>query len=219
MLFLEDLLAVLRRWRAKGDRVVLIMDANKNVLHGEMCKQLTQEDLQMREVVQSATVGSGPKTWFRGSESIDGIWVSLEIDVISASYLPFNGSLGDHRPVMADLTMSLMLGKHLKNIAPVQARWLNSKVTRTREAYIKQLEALYQEHGIWDKLEGLAKSADFPVTEEAAQALENLDQLTEKTNARGRKKMPQTRSGPLRIQPTSQGMAGQMSCDHGPPVA
>ena len=57
---------------------------------------------------------------------------------------------------------------------------MNSKVTRTREAYIEQLEALYQEDGVWDKLEGLAKSADFQVTAEAAQALENLDQLTEK---------------------------------------
>ena len=72
-LFREDLLAVLRRWRGKGNRVVLIMDANKNVLHGAMCKQLTREDLRTREVVHSATAGLGPKTWFRYSESIGGI--------------------------------------------------------------------------------------------------------------------------------------------------
>ena len=187
------------------------MDANENVLHGAMCKQLTQEDLQMREVVHSETAGSGPKTWFQGSESIDGIWVSLEIDVIRASYLPFDRSLGDHRPVMDNLTMGSVLAKHLRNIVTVQACMLNSKVTRIREAYIKKLEALYQDHGVWDKLEGLAKSADFPVTLEAARALENLDQnLREKNNARGREKVPQTKRGPLRIQPTSQGMAGQM---------
>ena len=123
--------------------MVLIVDANENVLHGAMCKQLTREDLWTREVVHSATAGSGPKTWFRYSESIDEIWVSSEIDAISASYLPFGGSLGDHRPVITNLTMSLVLGKHLKNIAPVQARRLNSKETITREAYTKQLEALY----------------------------------------------------------------------------
>ena len=87
---------------------------------------------------------------------------------------------------------------------------MNSKVTRTRYAYNEQLEALYQEHGVWDKLEGLAKSADFPVTLEASQALENLDQLTEKKNARGREKVPQTKCRPLRMQPTSQEMAGQV---------
>ena len=112
---------------------------------------------------------------------------------------------------MDNLTMDSVLAKHLRNIVPVQACMLNSKVTRIREAYIKKLEALYQDHGVWDKLEGLAKSADFPVTLEAARALENLDQnLREKNNARGREKVPQTKRGPLRIQPTSQGMAGQM---------
>ena len=40
-LFRYDLLAVLQKWQAKGDRVVLIMDTTKNVLHGAMCKQPT----------------------------------------------------------------------------------------------------------------------------------------------------------------------------------
>ena len=96
------------------------------------------------------------------------------------SYLRFDRLLGDHGPVMANLAMGSVLGKHLKNIVPVQVCRLNSKVTQAREAYIKQLEALYQEHGVWDKLEGLAKSAEFKVILEAAWALENLDQLTEK---------------------------------------
>ena len=64
----------------------------------------------MREVVHSETKGPGPKTWFRGSESIDGIWIFSEIDIIGASYLLFGGSLGDHRPMMADLTMGSVLG-------------------------------------------------------------------------------------------------------------
>ena len=117
----EDLLAVLQRWRARGDRVVLIMDTNKHVMDRVMCKQLTGDDLQMREVVHSETKGPRPKAWFTRSESIDGIWVSSEIDVIGVSYLPFDGSLGDHQLVMADLTMSSVLGKHLNNIVPVRA--------------------------------------------------------------------------------------------------
>ena len=112
---------VLRQWRAHGDRVVLIMDANKNVLHGPIRKQLVKDDLKMREVVHSEMPGAGPKTWFRGSESIDGIWVSSDIEVIRASYLPFDGSLGDHIPVMPDLTMGSVLGKHMKNIVSVSA--------------------------------------------------------------------------------------------------
>ena len=70
--------------------MVLIMDANEHVIDGAMYKQL-----RMREVVHSETRGSGLKTWFRGTEPIDGILVSSEIDVINASYLPFDGTLRD----------------------------------------------------------------------------------------------------------------------------
>ena len=72
----------------------------------------------MRKVTHSETKGPGPKSWSQGKDPIDGIWVSLEIDVTRASYLPFDGTLGDHWPVMADPTMSLVLGKQLNNITP-----------------------------------------------------------------------------------------------------
>ena len=63
-MFREDLLAVLRRWWGKGDRVVLIVDVNEHVINGTMCKQMKGEDLQMRAVVHSETKGTGLKTWF-----------------------------------------------------------------------------------------------------------------------------------------------------------
>ena len=45
----EDLPVVLRRWRGKGDRVVPTMDANEHVIDGAMYKQLTGEDLVVRQ--------------------------------------------------------------------------------------------------------------------------------------------------------------------------
>ena len=63
----------------------------------------------MRKVVHIEAKCIGPKTWFRGKDLTDRIWVSSEIDVIRASYLPFNRTLGDHRSVMADPIMSLVL--------------------------------------------------------------------------------------------------------------
>ena len=71
------------------------------------------------------------------------MWVCSEIDVIGASYIPFDGSLGDHRPVMPDIIMGSVLGKHLENIVTVQVRRLNLKVTWIRESYIEKLEDLY----------------------------------------------------------------------------
>ena len=127
-MFSEDLLMILRRWQEKGDRVVLIMDANKHVIDGAICKQLAGDDRQMKDVVYSETKGQGQKIWFRGKDPIAGIWGSSDIDIIGASYLPFEGTLGDHQPVMVDLIMSSVLGKRLKNIIPPNTLMLNTKV-------------------------------------------------------------------------------------------
>ena len=94
------------------------MDTNKHVINGALCKQLGGEDLQMRDVVHSESKGPGPRNWFQGKDLIGGIWVSLDVDIIGAGYLPFNGTLGGHQPLIADLTMSSAIGKQLKNIAP-----------------------------------------------------------------------------------------------------
>ena len=58
-MFREDLLAVLQRWQEKGDRVVLIIDVNEDVIDGAMFKQLASDDLQMREIVHSETKDQG----------------------------------------------------------------------------------------------------------------------------------------------------------------
>ena len=47
----EDLLAMLRRGRTNGDRVILMMDY-------DLCKQLVVDDLKMHEVIP----GSGAMT-------------------------------------------------------------------------------------------------------------------------------------------------------------
>ena len=76
-----------------------MMDANKNVLDGCLCQALREEDFQMNEAVHSVVPGPGPNTHFRGKDAIDRIWFSSDLDLISASYLPFHADLGNHRPV------------------------------------------------------------------------------------------------------------------------
>ena len=96
----------------------------------------------MNKAVHSVVPGPGPKTHFRGKEAIDGIWFSSDLDLISASYLPFHADLGDHRPVVADFTMESVLGKNLKKIVPPKARRLNSKVKKIRQEYINAFERM-----------------------------------------------------------------------------
>ena len=44
-----------------GDRIDLIMDVNEDVLNDAICKQLKEEDLEMREVVHARTRKGDPR--------------------------------------------------------------------------------------------------------------------------------------------------------------
>ena len=70
-----------------------------------------------------------PKTWFRGSDPIDGIWMSSDLEVIGESYITYHADLGDHHPVVANITIQSLLGVNLPEIPP-QTQWLKSIVKK-----------------------------------------------------------------------------------------
>ena len=145
-MFQEDLLAQLRKWRAGGDNMIPMMNANKDVIDGAMCKQLNKADLNMRELVFSQTRTRDPKTYFKGTVAIDGIWVSEELEVTAVVYLSLNPELGDHRPVVVNITKTSTLGVSGPKIKPSAARRLASKVKRIRQKYIVKLEEEFCKH-------------------------------------------------------------------------
>ena len=102
--------------------MILMINANEDVIDGAMCKQLNRVDLNIKEVVFSQTRARGPKTYFRVSVTIDGIWVSEELEVTAAVYLPFDPELGDHRPVVVNITKASTLGISGPTIKPSAAR-------------------------------------------------------------------------------------------------
>ena len=61
-MFREDLCRELRHWRSLGDQVLLMMDANENVLEGAMVKKMAKPDIGLRAAVHSQVPGHGPKT-------------------------------------------------------------------------------------------------------------------------------------------------------------
>ena len=52
-MFCEDLCAVLWQWRALGDRIILMIDANDIVLDGTLSNMLAEEGIEMKEAVHS----------------------------------------------------------------------------------------------------------------------------------------------------------------------
>lgn len=96
-LFEIDLLNQLRVWRAQGDRIILMMDANDHVLTGKLCRQLTSEGIGLREITKAFHGELCPFTHIRGSRPIDGVWATDDITITGVKWLPFEESPGDHR--------------------------------------------------------------------------------------------------------------------------
>ena len=80
--------------------------------------------------------GKGPNTYFKGSKPIDGIWTTTEIEVTSATYLPYDPELGDHRPVIANLSK------------------------RLGQEYIDRLEEQMRSHKVLNRLQRLQAEAE-----------------------------------------------------------
>ena len=120
---LKQTVTQLRKWRTKGNRMILMIDAHEDVIDGALCKQLHKADLSMNEVFFSETKRKGPKTYFRGSVAIDG-----NLEVMAAANLPFDPELGDHRPVVVNITKTSILEVSGPKIKPTAARRLNSKI-------------------------------------------------------------------------------------------
>ena len=186
-MFRDDLCAALRQWRAIGDRIILLMDANDKVFDGLLSKELMADGIELREAVHSVKPGPGPKTHFRGTDSIDGIWHTPDLELCSASYLPFDSDMGDHRPVLADFTQASVLGVRLPHVAHPAARRLNSKIERIRSKYIKDLEEKFRRYQILERLQKIAADAAFPASREAVEALEKIDKEMTKLMLRAEK--------------------------------
>merc|ERR1712197_219844 len=173
------------------------MDANEHVLEGKLPKVLATRGLW--PAVHSHNGGMGPNTHFRGKDPIDKVWVSKDLVVLGAAYLPFQPYLGDHRPVLLDLCARLVLGSALPRVVPVKARKLNTKVGRIRK---KDIEEKFKYHGIYQKLKALEDVASFPATEEVKGALEAVDKLMTELMASAEANCRLLRTGPYDFSPT-----------------
>ncbi|KAL7459566.1 hypothetical protein ACHAWC_011573 [Mediolabrus comicus] len=182
--FRDSLIEAIVAWRRSRYRVVLMIDANENVLDGSLSKRLAEDDIKMREAVHRAMPrGRGPPTHFRGTRqgngAIDGIFISDDIELISASYLPFDETLGDHRPVLIDIQMRSVLGKELVKIVHPKARRLNSRIPRHRDKYLQKVKEGFKRNKIEKRLRAVETVATFPPTSEVVDSLEMIDRLIE----------------------------------------
>jgi hypothetical protein len=101
----------MKQWRAAGERLVLCLDANENIYRAELGWQLTDlHGLEMREVVGNFIRKRLGATFFRGSEPIDAIWATSNLEVAHACVMLVGYGVNDHRLFVVDFAMASMIG-------------------------------------------------------------------------------------------------------------
>jgi len=108
-LFESNLIAQLKKWLRVGERLVICMDANENVVSGPLSTKLAQLGLVE---VSNDRLGDDTSTYTHGTDQIDGVWMTKDIlnGLQGLTFLPPSMSSGDHCTIAFGVTTESILG-------------------------------------------------------------------------------------------------------------
>ena len=153
-LFLSDLVKQLETWIASGDRVVLFIDANEQIMDGLISRALA--GINMTEITHKFwEPGTKPHTHISGSTAIDGIFLPHDLETSGLVELSFDKSVGNHRTMIIELTTTSTIGRFQGKIVRPASRRLTTKQPQVMEAYNNRLERQYRSHRIQERLQAL----------------------------------------------------------------
>jgi hypothetical protein len=142
VLFCTHLVKQIKQWRAAGDRIILFMDHNENVINGPLGKALAdKEGLDLREAIVQHTGASPGATFFRGSKPINRLWISSNLDISNACVMPFGYGIDNHCAFILNIPIKSLVGVDPVKIVRPAGRQLNSRLSGCSKSYIDNLEA------------------------------------------------------------------------------
>ena len=112
--FSIDLLALLQKWMAAGDKIILLIDSNEDIRDGTFDRELRQIDLHSE--IRTRHGNTPPPTQQKGSFPIDDIYVSGNVLIDKAGYMPFGDGPGDHRGLYIDVNLQNLVGGEFHKI-------------------------------------------------------------------------------------------------------
>ena len=175
-LFESDLLWQLQVWRALGDRIILIMDANCHVLTGKLCRELYRL-LDMREITKDHLGSLCNNTHPSGSQQIDGVWTTSDITITAVKWLSYSESPGDHRSCIFDFHTLSAIGSHERSIVLPGCRRLISTHPTAFPAYEAEMNRQFDIHRVEERLARIDEETMglFPIPQKYLDQSEILD--------------------------------------------
>lgn len=163
-LFVNDLVSALQGWRAAGDRIILFIDSNEHILRGHLARRLSHPSINLQESSHRFwQTDQEHNTHYMGTQPIDGIYTSPEIDVTSFMALSFHEGVGDHRTSIVDFSTTSVIGQHQGHIVRPTSRRLTTKQHRSVTNYNTDLLSQLTLHRIPERLRQIAVDAKAPL--------------------------------------------------------
>ena len=103
-------------------------------------------------------------TYHRGSNPIDGIFVSASIAVNNAGYLPFGVFPSDHRGMWIDISFHTIFGHNMPRLYRHNVRRLQSDNPRAAKKFRQEYKKIIRQHSIHTRLFDLEKHIGSSLT-------------------------------------------------------
>ncbi len=171
---MTNFLPMLQVWRQQGDRLLIFIDMNKDILNGPLAKRMLRMGLE--EAMHQHWGDIKPHTYVGGKEPIDAVFHTLDLKVTSALQLSFHEGVGDHRTVLVDISTWSAIGKQEFQVVHPHAWRLNSKNDRARAKYLCCLETQMATHKMTHRLDECKHVIQgYPSPPDAVKKTEALD--------------------------------------------
>ena len=175
LVFWEDLLAELEAWKSAGEQLIVMGDWNHpiSVVQEKLAPLgLADAILSLHNDVPS------PATHNRGSNTIDGIFVTASLQAISGGFCMFNTMLlSDHRALWIEIPLTSLLGFEMPNIVTPSARRLKLNDPRVVKKYFAFLEQYLFENDLFNRTAILVSKTVFPLPDHLAAEYEIIHSL------------------------------------------
>ncbi len=149
----------------------MFMDHYKHVYDGPLGKVLGDRDgLNLQEVILTHTGAPTGATFFRGSQPINGLWTSDDLDISNACVMPFGYGVGDHCAFVLDIPLQSLVGMNPVHILRPASRRLNSRLPGSNKAYVRSLEKNIVQHHLIECLHE-AHMGNYSVAERARRVI------------------------------------------------
>ena len=184
--FWEDFWAMIDECIQNGEQLIIAGDWNTDVRKEDFTNRFLDRNLV--PAITESHGKNGPETYNRGSNPIDEIFISANLDISACGYLEHGINCSDHRPIWIDIVKTSALGSKLPPIPFSQARRLKTKDPRIVARYTESLDNYLQSNNFYLRMEKLAQSYSTPLSTGQQEEYEKLDMIREIGMKRAEKK-------------------------------